>query len=43
MSDLRRIILWLVILIVPGGIFLLPALFIDAPKNGFWKVRTHHA
>src|SRR5438477_11681545 len=37
MFDYRRIALWMVALLVPGGVLLLPALIADARKNGFLK------
>jgi hypothetical protein len=43
MSDLKRIILWLLVLLVPGGVVLLPVLVLDASKNGFWRAGTRHA
>jgi hypothetical protein len=40
MFDYRRMLLWLAALIIPGGVLLLPALIVDAKKNGFLKSRS---
>jgi hypothetical protein len=33
MLDYRRILLWLIVLLVPGGLLLLPALVVDARRG----------
>jgi hypothetical protein len=43
MFELKRIVLWLFVLLAPGGLFLLPLLILDAGKSAFWKARTRRA
>jgi hypothetical protein len=43
MFEIKRIVLWLFVLIAPGGLFLLPLLILDAGKSAFWKVGTRRA
>jgi len=43
MHELRRFVLWLIVLLAPGGILLLPLLILEMGKNGFWRAGTRHA
>jgi hypothetical protein len=43
MSDLKRIVFWLLVLLAPGGVFLLPALVLDVGKGAFWKAGARNA
>jgi hypothetical protein len=37
MLDYRRVLLWFIVLVLPGGLLLLPLLIADAGKRGWRK------
>jgi hypothetical protein len=41
--DYRRLLLWFVVLVVPGGLLLLPLLIADARKQGWRKPKAEMA
>jgi hypothetical protein len=43
MFDYRRFALWLVVLLVPGGVLLLPMLIADMRRRRFQKQNTEIA